>query len=94
MPATSLPALPPTVAPTLALNCLHLEVPDRLVPLQLRISAPVHGTGLPVLLISHGHGPSNYVSSLYGYAPVADHFRPPQTNLWVSHLGSGRSPSL
>ena len=35
------------------------------------------GSGLPVILLSHGHGPSNNLSSLNGYAPLA--------NLWAAH---------
>lgn len=30
------------------------------------------GTGLPVVLLSHGHGPSNFLSSLHGYGPLAN----------------------
>ncbi|HKO53923.1 MAG TPA: chlorophyllase, partial [Polyangiaceae bacterium] len=51
-----------------------LPVPGRPVDLQIRVSAPVSGRELPILLLSHGHGPSNYVSSLHGYAPLADYF--------------------
>jgi predicted dienelactone hydrolase len=40
----------------------------------MRVSAPVVGNELPVLLISHGHGPSSFVSSLHGYAPLANYF--------------------
>nr|WP_269439745.1 alpha/beta hydrolase [Arthrobacter sp. zg-Y40] len=41
--------------------------PGRAVPLQLRLSAPAAGTGLPVLLFSHGFG-----ESMDGYGPLAD----------------------
>ncbi|GGQ72623.1 hypothetical protein GCM10010145_47880 [Streptomyces ruber] len=45
--------------------------------LQLRVSAPATGTNLPVILLSHGGGPSNNLSSLNGYAPLA--------NYWAAH---------
>jgi predicted dienelactone hydrolase len=47
------------------------------VDLQVRVSAPATGTSLPVILLSHGHGPSNNLSSLNGYAPLA--------NFWAAH---------
>ena len=28
---------------------------------------------LPVVVLSHGHGPSHYASSLYGYASLANY---------------------
>lgn len=45
--------------------------------LQVRVSAPETGTGLPVILLSHGQGPSNNLSSLNGYAPLV--------NFWAAH---------
>lgn len=51
-----------------------LEIPGRPVDLQLKVSAPTEGTGLPILLLSHGHGHSNHLSSLNGYAPLANHW--------------------
>lgn len=53
---------------------LVLPVPERPVDLALRVSAPATGTGLPVILLSHGHGPSRNLSSLNGYAPLAGHW--------------------
>ncbi|MFH7594620.1 chlorophyllase [Streptomyces racemochromogenes] len=64
-------------APVLSLSPVVLSVPGRPVDLQVRVSAPVTGTGLPVILLSHGHGPSNNLSSLNGYAPLA--------NFWAAH---------
>jgi predicted dienelactone hydrolase len=40
---------------------------------QLRVSAPVTGGKLPILLLSHGHV-LNHVSSLDGYAALADYY--------------------
>ncbi|MEU0499728.1 chlorophyllase [Nocardia sp. NPDC005998] len=54
-----------------------LPVPGRPVDLQLRVSAPVTGSELPIILLSHGHGYSNHLSSLNGYAPLA--------NYWAAH---------
>lgn len=54
-----------------------LPVPGRAVDLQIKVSAPVTGTNLPVILLSHGHGQSNFISSLHGYGPLAD--------FWAAH---------
>ncbi|MFE3996947.1 alpha/beta hydrolase family protein [Streptomyces goshikiensis] len=63
--------------PVLSFSPVVLSVPGRPVDLQVRVSAPVTGTGLPVILLSHGHGRSNHLSSLNGYAPLA--------NYWAAH---------
>ncbi|MEV0124362.1 chlorophyllase [Streptomyces sp. NPDC050703] len=64
-------------APVLSIAPVTLPVPGRPVDLEMRISAPVTGDDLPVVLLSHGQGPSNHLSSLNGYAPLA-HF-------WAAH---------
>ncbi|MCH0564621.1 MULTISPECIES: chlorophyllase [unclassified Streptomyces] len=69
-PATGLPA------PVLSYSPVVLSPPGRPVDLQLRVTAPVNGTGLPTILLSHGHGPSHNLSSLNGYGPLA--------NLWAA----------
>ncbi|QDC09663.1 chlorophyllase [Oceanicola sp. D3] len=56
---------------TVSINPVTLDAPFRPQPLDLRITAPVEGTGLPVVLLSHGAGPSLYLSSKDGYAPLA-----------------------
>jgi predicted dienelactone hydrolase len=66
-----------TPTPVLSFSPVALSVPGRPVDLQVRVSAPATGTNLPVILLSHGHGPSNNLSSLNGYAPLA--------NLWAAH---------
>ncbi|MFF9363785.1 alpha/beta hydrolase family protein [Streptomyces griseoluteus] len=63
-------------APVLSYSPVVLSVPGRPVDLQVRVSAPATGTGLPLILLSHGHGGSNNLSSLNGYAPIA--------NLWAA----------
>lgn len=73
--SAGIPVSDPT--PIVAFSPLTLDVPDRPVPLELKVSAPVTGTGLPVMLLSHGHGGANHLSSLRGYGPVAD--------FWAAH---------
>ncbi|WP_194895300.1 alpha/beta hydrolase family protein [Catenulispora pinisilvae] len=58
--------------PVLSYSPVVLPIPGRPVDLQLRVSAPAEGTGLPVILLSHGHGGSNNLSSLNGYGPLAN----------------------
>ncbi|MEU7228077.1 alpha/beta hydrolase family protein [Streptomyces chrestomyceticus] len=63
--------------PVLSVGPVVLTVPGRAVDLQLRISAPVTGSDLPVVLLSHGQGYSHHLSSLNGYAPLATY--------WAAH---------
>ncbi|MCX5309288.1 alpha/beta fold hydrolase [Streptomyces sp. NBC_00160] len=58
-------------APVLSVGPVVLPAPGRAVDLQVRISAPVTGSELPVILLSHGLGLSNNLSSMNGYAPLA-----------------------
>lgn len=62
--------------PVLSYSPVALSVPGRPADLHIRVSAPATGAGLPVILLSHGHGNANNLSSLDGYAPVA--------NIWAS----------
>ncbi|MFE4755093.1 alpha/beta hydrolase family protein [Streptomyces mirabilis] len=66
---------PPT--PVLSVSPVVLPTPGRAVDLEVRVSAPVTGSDLPVILLSHGQGYSNHLSSLNGYAPLA--------NFWAAH---------
>lgn len=61
----------------LSIAPLTLSAPGRATDLHVRVSAPVTGDNLPVLLLSHGHGRSNHLSSLNGYGPLA--------NFWAAH---------
>jgi len=63
-----------SLAPVISLHPITLSVPNRPIDLELRVSAPMAGTALPILLLSHGHGPSNFLSSLYGYGPLANYY--------------------
>lgn len=55
---------------TVAYTPLTLPLAGR-TPLQLRLTAPAEGEGLPIVLLSHGAGPSNYIPSKDGYASLA-----------------------
>lgn len=60
--------------PVITYSPLVMAVSDRPVDLHLKISAPVNGNKLPILILSHGHGPSTYLSSLRGLAPLTEFF--------------------
>ncbi|MFJ8142520.1 alpha/beta hydrolase family protein [Streptomyces sp. NPDC096013] len=65
-PTTPLPDSPPAIV---SVKPVTLSAPDRGEDLQVRVSAPVTGDGLPVIVFSHGYG-----QSMDGYAPLADHW--------------------
>ncbi|SKA34628.1 alpha/beta hydrolase family protein [Consotaella salsifontis] len=58
--------------PVVSVRSLRLPSPGRGEDLQLRLSAPVTGVDLPLVLFSHGFG-----SSMDGYAPLVDY--------WAAH---------
>ncbi|PSL06087.1 alpha/beta hydrolase family protein [Haloactinopolyspora alba] len=68
----------PTTTPTPIVSYLPvtLNVPGRHVDLQVKVTMPATGDDLPILLFSHGHGPSTFVSSFNGYGPL--------TNFWAA----------
>ena len=53
------------------------EVPGRPVPLEIKVSMPESGSDLPIILLSHGHGMANFLSSFNGYGPLV--------NFWAAH---------
>lgn len=73
--AGTIPVSAPT--PVVSVSPVVLSAPGRPVGLQVRISAPITGRDLPILLLSHGHGNTHYLSSLIGCAPLAD--------FWAAH---------
>ncbi len=54
---------------TVAYTPIRLPMTGR-HPLELRLTAPATGSNLPIVLLSHGFGPSNYIPSKDGYAPL------------------------
>lgn len=58
--------------PVLSVSPVRIPAPGRGRDLQLRVSAPAAGNGLPIIIFSHGFG-----SSMDGYAPLV--------NYWASH---------
>ena len=73
--AAKLPTIPPT--PVVSVSPIVIPAPERLLDLQLRVSAPTTGSDLPIILLSHGQGHSNNLSSLNGYGPLVSY--------WASH---------
>lgn len=63
--------------PVISVAPVTLSAPGRALDLEVRISAPVSGHDLPVIVLSHGHGPSLYLPSLHGYGPLV--------NFWAAH---------
>jgi|GEM_PF-139718 len=60
--------------PIVSFSSLTMKVTDRQVDLQVKVTAPVTGKKLPVLLFSHGLGYSNYISSIHGYNPLVEFY--------------------
>ncbi|MFI6444366.1 alpha/beta hydrolase family protein [Kitasatospora sp. NPDC050543] len=59
-------------APVVSVKPVVLSAPGRGEDLQVRVSAPVSGRDLPIVVFSHGYG-----WSMDGYAPLAD--------FWAAH---------
>lgn len=59
---------------TVSISPVYLHSNDRPQPLALRITAPAMGTNLPVILFSHGDGPSLYIPSKDGYGPLVNFY--------------------
>ncbi len=70
-----IPINPPK--PIISFSPVVLPAPGRPVNLQLRVTVPSTGDALPIILLSHGHGRSNSLSSLEGYAPLYE--------FWAAH---------
>ena len=60
--------------PIISFSPVVLPVKGRHVDLEIKVSAPASGNNLPVILLSHGHGASNFLSSYRGYGPIVDFF--------------------
>jgi predicted dienelactone hydrolase len=59
---------------TLSISPITLTIEGRETPLELRITLPVSGDNIPIILLSHGHGPSSYLPSKDGYAPLVNYY--------------------
>lgn len=73
--AENIPVSVPT--PVFSVSPVVLTAPGRAVDLQIRVSAPTTGRDLPIILLSHGLGKSNHLSSLKGLSPIVD--------FWAAH---------
>ena len=60
--------------PTVSVNPVTLPAPDRGLPLELRVTAPLHGDAVAIVLLSHGGGSSHYLQSKDGYSPLVDFY--------------------
>ena len=56
---------------------ITLDKPGRPVPMEIKVSVPTSGTNLPIIVMSHGHGMTNFLSSIRGYGPLVD--------FWAAH---------
>jgi predicted dienelactone hydrolase len=73
--AANIPINPPK--PIISFSPVVLPAPGRPADLQLRVTMPATGAALPIILLSHGQGRSNSLSSLEGYAPLCE--------FWAAH---------
>ncbi|QUQ64722.1 alpha/beta hydrolase family protein [Kutzneria sp. CA-103260] len=69
---TSIPV--PDAVPTVAVNPVVLKADGRAYPLELRVTAPLAGDALPIVILSHGGGSSPYLKSKDGYSPLVDFY--------------------
>lgn len=58
----------------ISISPITLTSPARPLPLELRLTGPATGEALPIVLLSHGHGPSKYLPSKDGYGPMANFY--------------------
>ncbi len=76
----------PAAAPIVSVKPIVLPAPERGADLHVRVSAPVTGRDLPIVLFAHGFG-----SDLDGYAPLVDHWAAHGfTVIQATHLDSKR----
>ncbi|MCP2294340.1 Alpha/beta hydrolase family protein [Nocardia amikacinitolerans] len=67
MPAPIPSAVPALTTPIISVKPVVLPAPERGDDLQVRVSAPATGTGLPVVVFAHGFG-----KSMSSYDPLVD----------------------
>jgi pimeloyl-ACP methyl ester carboxylesterase len=81
---------------TISVSPVTLPAHGRGLPLQMRITVPATGHDLPIILLSHGHGPSLYIPSKDGYGPLVNFYaehgfaviQPTHANSKVAGLGA------
>jgi predicted dienelactone hydrolase len=59
---------------TVSISPVTLPAPERGIPLEMRITLPMNGSDLPIMLLSHGDGPSLYLPSKDGYGPLVNFY--------------------
>ncbi len=57
--------------PVVSVAPVRVPAPGRPAGLDVRVTAPLAGDALPVVVLSHGAGPSRRIPSFDGYAPLA-----------------------
>ena len=62
----------PAATPIVAVSPVTLSAPDRIVDLELKVTAPISGGNLPIILYSHGGGLAHFLTSYLGAAPLVD----------------------
>jgi dienelactone hydrolase len=73
--AAEIPVSPAT--PIVAVSPVTLAAPDRIVDLELKVTAPTTGDNLPIVLLSHGGGQAHFLTSYRSAGPLVD--------FWASH---------
>jgi dienelactone hydrolase len=73
--AAHIPVSPAT--PIISISPVTLSAPDRIVDLELRVTAPTTGGNLPIILLSHGGGLAHFLTSYRSAGPLVE--------FWASH---------
>ncbi len=64
----------PRATPFISFSPVTLAPPGRAAQIELRVAASATGGELPIILLSHGHGASNFIASMRGYGPLVDFY--------------------
>ncbi len=64
----------PQATPIMAFSPIMFDVSGRQAAMEVRVTMPATGSNLPIILLSHGHGASNFLSSIRGYGPLVDFY--------------------
>jgi dienelactone hydrolase len=63
--------------PIIAISPVTLSAPDRIVNLELKVTAPTTGGNLPIILLSHGGGLAHFLTSYRSAGPLVE--------FWATH---------